>query len=223
MAAVAVALVAAAPLAVGPAGAADTDVQLWSALKWDQRWSERWSTGFKGELRLGDDVTTFELFQVEPSLRYHFGDRLSLGLVYQFNEKPPDDGDEHVVMQEANYAHRRSGFDLSHTAKVAERVITNVPGVVPQLRYVFGARYPLNARFYLAASEEVRVNLRNAGTGPVPGFEQNRLYGGVGVHVDELVRTEIGYLWRYERERAGAAKSDNVIYLQVVLSGADRR
>ncbi len=81
----------------------------------------------------------------------------------------------------------------------------------------------MGPRFYLSAFDEVRVNLRDAGTGPVPGFEQNRLYGGIGLRLDALVRTEIGYLWRYERERDGAAKSDNVVYLQILLSDGWRR
>jgi Protein of unknown function (DUF2490) len=212
-----------AGLPTRPALAVDPDVQLWTVMKWEHRWSERWSSAMKGELRVADDITTFSEFQAEPSVRYHLDDRLSLGLTYQFTEKAPGEGDEHDVMQEATFTHAMGPVALSHTGKVVERVISDVPGVVPQLRYVLGATYPLDARFYLAASEEVRVNLRNARTGPVAGFEQNRVSGGIGVHLDEMVRTEIGYLWRYERARNGAARSDNVILLQIVLSDGWRR
>lgn len=217
------ALLLAAALPAGPAAAVDSDVQLWSVMRWDHRWNERWSSAMKGELRVADDITTFSEFQVEPSVRYHLDHRLSLGLTYQFTEKAPGKGDEHDVMQEASFAHALGPVGLSHTGKVVERIISDVPGVVPQLRYVLGATYPLDERFYLAVSEEVRVNLRNAGTGPVAGFEQNRLSGGIGVHLDQMVRSEIGYLWRYERERNGGARSDNVILLQIVLSDGWRR
>ncbi len=211
-------VLAAALLAAGQADAVDSDVQLWSAVKWDHRWSEHWSSGMKGEIRVADDVTSFSVFQVEPSIRYHIDTRWALGLSYEFTQKAPGDGVEHDVMQEAVFAHRLGGIEFSHTGKMVERIITDVPGVMPQLRYVAGARYPLGARLYLSAFDEVRVNLRNPGTGPVPGFEQNRLYGGIGAHLDALVRAEIGYLWRYERERQDAAESDNVVYLQIVLS-----
>ena len=48
------------------------------------------------------------------------------------------------------------------------------------------------------------------------GFEQNRLYFGVG-HRLGLAKVELGYLWRYERNRNGLDASDHVIRVQLLF------
>jgi hypothetical protein len=81
------------------------------------------------------------------------------------------------------------------------------------VRYLIHTPPPLSTLFYFALSEAFRFNLLDKGTGPVSGFEQNRLYAGFGVHASKYLRVELGYLWRYELERTPPNKSDHVIRL----------
>ena len=47
--------------------------------------------------------------------------------------------------------------------------------------------------------------------------EQNRLYFGYGWHVGKYWKIEIGYMWRYQRQRNGPNTSDNILRLQFLL------
>lgn len=51
-----------------------------------------------------------------------------------------------------------------------------------RLRYLLHVTHPLGdtGKYYFAAQEAVRFNAASADTGPVDGFEQSRLYFGVG-------------------------------------------
>ena len=91
-------------------------------------------------------------------------------------------------------------------------------GVIPQLRYLIHAKVPLDRTFYLSFSEVVRYNLTDKGEGPVAGFEQNRVYAGIGFNAGKRARIGFGYLWRYQREPVGPDKSDHVLRLQFLLT-----
>jgi hypothetical protein len=60
-------------------------------------------------------------------------------------------------------------------------------------------------------------NLDDKGKGPVSGFEQLRLYAGIGRNFNEHVQVEFGYLWRYEEKRVRESLSDHALHLQVVI------
>lgn len=204
------------------ARAADSDVQVWNAFKAEQRWSARWSTSLDGQLRLQDNVSQFSALVLDAAAFHHAGDRFKLGAGFQYTVAPPGRTDEQAPWQSVSYAHQLFGASASTTLRLDERLRDDVDGVLPRLRLGSRLTYPLDGKWYLAASEEVRFNLRDTGAGPVSGFEQNRLYGGVGRRIDDFARIEIGYLWRYERERDKPGRSDNVVQLQIVI-GSGRR
>jgi len=91
-----------------------------------------------------------------------------------------------------------------------------------RLHCLIDVKHPLNDQLCLSASEEARFNLENKGSGPVAGFEQSRAYLGLGRHTDEAVRLELGFLWRYERERQGPDKSDQIIRFRLIVDTGRR-
>jgi hypothetical protein len=52
----------------------------------------------------------------------------------------------------------------------------------------------------------------------VHGFEQNRLQGGIGVHLGGHVRVEAGYTWRFQDERRKTNRSDHIIGLNLFFT-----
>lgn len=54
-------------------------------------------------------------------------------------------------------------------------------------------------------------------TGPVDGFEQSRLYFGVGRKMTKKLKVEVGYLWNYQCEREGPNLSNHVLRLQFLI------
>lgn len=76
---------------------------------------------------------------------------------------------------------------------------------------------------YLTGFGAVRFNLDDKRTGSVSGFEQSRIYAGLGRHFGKHVQFEAGYLWRYEEGRAGGNLSDRAIHFQLVVNSKAKR
>ena len=66
---------------------------------------------------------------------------------------------------------------------------------------------------YATGFGAIRFNLVEKGTGPVAGFEQARVYAGLGFHIGGVTRIEIGYLYKYEIMRDAPEMSDSVLHL----------
>jgi hypothetical protein len=197
--------------------AADRDVAQWSLINLTHRFNDDWGAAAQAEIRFDDHISRKDELVLKPAVFYYFSDDLSVALGYKHIRKWNEE-DEHDIWQEVYYRHKTSDLALTHQVRLEERFINGISGVIPRVRYLLAASYPLNANLYLAASEAVRVNLVDKDTGPVKGFEQNRLYGGLGFHVTPLVRLEFGYLWRYERERTGPNASDSVVRFQILIN-----
>lgn len=209
-------------LGAGPAAAAEQDAQAWAALQLDTTLTERWDATLSGELQTRDNVSAFQSLILDGGAFYRASPRVKLGLGYQYTVAEPGKSDEQAPWQSLEYTHGFRDLTLGYKLRLDERIRDDTDGVLPRLRLGLRVTYPLGEAWYAAASEEIRFNLRDPGTGPVGGFEQNRVYAGLGRKIDERARVEFGYLWRFERERGKPDRSDNVLFLQFVIS-ADMR
>jgi hypothetical protein len=86
---------------------------------------------------------------------------------------------------------------LKLTSRLEERTVNIGPGVSYRARQQAILIDPLDPDWSLVATEEYFVNLNTVSWGPVAGFDQNRLFVGVGYQMDSRWRTEFGYLNNY--------------------------
>jgi len=84
------------------------------------------------------------------------------------------------------------GFKLS--TRLEERTVNNAGGLALRARQLVQWTYPLNDLWYLIAAEEVFFNLNTVSWGPVTGYDQNRVFAGIGYRFNGTTRAEIGYL-----------------------------
>ncbi|MEY2697693.1 MAG: hypothetical protein RL333_1831 [Pseudomonadota bacterium] len=99
--------------------------------------------------------------------------------------------------QQYNYEHFTpyGGFKLS--SRLEERTVNNAGGLALRARQLVQWTYPLNALWYLIAAEELFFNLNTVAWGPVAGYDQNRVFAGIGYRFNPTTRAEIGYLNNY--------------------------
>jgi hypothetical protein len=57
--------------------------------------------------------------------------------------------------------------------------------------------HPLNKEWSLVGSNELFINANTVDWGPVAGFDQNRVFVGVGYKIDSSLRAEVGYMNQY--------------------------
>ncbi len=201
-----------------PAKAADQNLAQWTVAFVNHDFNDRWATSMQAEIRFADDSGLDE-FISKPAGYFKITKRLHLGVGYKHILRGSG-ADENDAWQEVYYTHPLGRFRLTHQVRLEERFVNGIRGTIPRLRYLIEMKYPLDASKYLVASEAARFNLVDKHEGPVEGFEQNRLFVGMGFHFGEFTRIEAGYLWRYERKRGGTDKSDHVIRLLFLFTTA---
>lgn len=202
-----------------PAGAAEQDLQLWFPVQVIHPITEKWALSMQVELRLQDDITEFSEFIVKPGLHYHLTPSWAFSAGYKYIHKRANKPDEQDPWQEVSYSKAFDKLVTGYQVRLEERLIDGANGILPRLRFLTHMSYPLSdGPWYLTGFAAVRFNLDDKGVGPVSGFEQSRIFGGLGRHIGRHVQFEFGYLWRYERKRVGSDLSDHAIHLQLVVN-----
>jgi hypothetical protein len=208
-------------LASGRAVAADDDLQFWFPVQVVHPFGDSWTVSMQAEVRLQDDISEFDELVLKPALNYHFNEHWALSLGYKYIDKY-DASNEHDIWQELHYNWACKKWSGGHQVRLEERIIDGIDGVLPRIRFLSHIAHPLgDSDWYGTGWGAVRFNLDDkvdsSGGGPVSGFEQVRLFAGLGKHLGENTKAEFGYLYRYERERTSPNKSDHVIHLQMVF------
>ena len=194
------------------------DFQQWSLIFVNHHLDERWSASMQIENRLRDDASEVDKQVYKPAGYYAFTDTLKLGVGYNYVRKK-DSADEQDTWQELFFNPAPLGnWDWAHQFRMEQRMGSGIDGVVHRARYLLHLTYPLgDGPWYLAGQEAVRFNLSSKDSGPVDGFEQSRLYFGVGRRVSHKLKIEVGYLWNYQRERHERNLSNHVLRLQFLV------
>lgn len=198
------------------AAAAETDLEQWSVAFANHNYDGDWSNSMQLETRLSDNKNGLKEVIFKPSGYYRFNPTAQLGFGYKYQVKP-NSPDEQDLWQEFHYQTPVGKYGINHQFRLEQRFIDNIDGIIPRVRYLIHANIPLGADRYVALSEAVRFNLTDKGEGPVSGFEQNRIYAGVGFRARKKLKIEVGYLWQYERARIGPNESNHVLRLQFLI------
>jgi hypothetical protein len=199
--------------------ASGDDLQLWTVVTVDQKIVDRLDGGIQTRVRLIDDVSLARDVLLRPFVSWQVSDRLDLDLGYDYLHSL-DDGflSEHRIWQMAEYRLPLERFDLSGMTRLDQRFVEDVNGVVVRLRFRARATYQLPSSMYLAASNEVFLNLNDRGEGPSQGLEQNRVRVGLGWTL-KRARVEAAYEWHIS---AGRGRSNQNLHVFAVEFSLDR-
>ena len=197
------------------------DLKQWTLFRLSDPIGEKWTFSFQYEIRFGEDISALDQWIVKPYASYKLGENFDLNFGYKYIYRP-DSFNEQDPWFEPVFLRHYGKMAVSHQVRFEARLLENVDGVLPRVRYHFHFAHPWgDSGRYFGGSGAVRFNLGDKGDGtPVEGFEQSRLYAGVGWHVGRMSKTrlEVGYLWRYERQRTEPNWSDHVIRLQILFN-----
>jgi hypothetical protein len=203
-----------------PGQTAEQDTQQWTTFSASfPQQDSKWSFSLWSQIRFNDDIGRFNWLLINPSAHYKLKDGWKVGFGYQYIVKNKSH-DEQMPWQEISLSTK---FDnrlvVGNRLRLEERMINDISGVIFRARYRVNASYPLGGSgYYLTGSEALWVNLNQQSSGPTSGFDQNRLFGGIGTHVGNHWRMEAGYQWRYKDNGGGESNSDHILMLQFFYS-----
>jgi hypothetical protein len=195
----------------------DEDLQLWSPIQIIHAITDDVSLSMQIEGRFQRDISKFSELVLKPAVNYHFNDVWGLSAGYKFIEKY-EGPNEQDPWQELIYTRHHGELVTKLQLRLEERLIGGIDGILPRVRLLGHLAHPIgDSPYYLTGWGAVRFNLDDKGEGPVSGFEQLRLYAGIGRSLNDHVQVEFGYLWRYEEKRVRESLTDHALHLQFVI------
>ena len=212
-------------LAATTAKALDYDTQLWSMNQINFILSDEFTLLNEVQPRFQDSVGRLGQLLIGSGLNYTLSDNLSIAGGYLWTPKYPrlksGYSDEHRIWQQVAYRQRVSdSAGILHRFRLENRFIEDQTGVNLRLRYFIAHETPLRTfgeyEVGIALSDEVFINVNS--TGPLPGFNLNRLFIGAFARRSSL-RAELGYMPEFVNGRSGREDSLNHnIYLLLTKS-----
>lgn len=205
------------------AKSADNDLQLWFPVQVVHPFDDEWTVSMQTEPRLKDDISEFSELVFKSGVHYHLDPSWVFSAGYKYSDKYKK-ANEQDPWQEITFNKTFDDLVTGYQVRLEERLIDDIDGILPRVRFLTHLSHPLgDSPYYLTGFGAVRFNLDDKGEGPVSGFEQSRIYAGLGRHFGDHIQFEVGYLWRYEEERTGDDRSDHAIHFRLVYNTKGKR
>lgn len=203
----AVLMIQASPLAsgIGHAQVVD-DAGVWYALfadgdVCDTPGPDNFKWWFDGHARFFDDAGGFGQSIVRPGIGYALSDHCTAWAGYGWIRTSPasrPDFDEHRIWQQLTGSTPLGPGTLGVRSRLEQRFLETGSDTGWRFRQLVSYRQPLahSERYSLVAWDECFIHLCDTDWGANAGFDQNRLFLGIGRTCDAAGRTriEIGYL-----------------------------
>lgn len=182
--------------------ATQNDLGLWTPIFFNAPIRGRWWGYFEANPRINENVSKFDQLLIRPALGYRFSRN---GYIYNgfcwasnYNLPKVSMGNEYRIFQQAVFKNELGKLTLNNRTRLEERLFDYINGCSVRARHYIRGAYPIGrTNWYLVGSEELFVNLNSLRTDLKAGFEQNRLYGGLGRNINKHTSVEIGYQWQY--------------------------
>ena len=172
--------------------------------------------------RSGDGTDAeFDTAILRPGLGYEIFKDTTLWAGYGWFETFPADGDrfeEHRLWQQLFWSKPLGTFAFSSRTRLEQRFVQGGDEAEWRFRQWIKLTYPLPHRTSLVLTEEVFVSLNSTDRGATAGFDQNRLFLGVGYDLDACTRLEVGYLNQYINRSSGSDSMNHILAFNVLLN-----
>jgi len=165
--------------------------------KIDQKWNIHNEVQYRNYNAIGD----LEQLLLRTGLGYTFNERknnLLLGYGYISSENYVGNTDEkvsvneHRIFQQFTSKQNVGRLSLNHRYRFEQRFVESDFKI--RFRYFLGLNIPLYHKesdkksYYISAYNEIFINTKSS------IFDRNRVYGGIGYHINKNMRLEAGYM-----------------------------
>ena len=216
---------------IGPSSqtGASQDWQTWGAVVASGVIGDQSSTlrfWLEGQGRFNDDSSRFNQGIVRTALGIAVAPRTTLWAGYAFiPNNPPGRGDtivEHRAWQQLTWSAATPllGFTLATRTRLEQRTVEGTDDTGWRFRQFAKLSRPIAASKWLYVSlwDEIFLNFNDTDWGANGGFDQNRLFGGIGINLSADAKAEIGYLHQLVRLDGREDQQNHILSLTVLLS-----
>ncbi len=157
------------------------------------------------QIRTYEPISNFNIFFLSTGASYSINKNLSAAFNYayqnwdkSFESNDVPNTNEHRIVETISLKNLVGKTSLSNRLRLENRFIDNNSSRETQhrLRYRFLANFPLNKKLFLNFYNELFYNLKGF------KFQQNRLYGALGIKATDNYSFQLGYMKHSFKTRA---------------------
>ena len=206
------------------------DEGIWTAvftqgnLGCSQECPKRWKYWFDGHARFQDDAGGFLTSIVRPGIGYQLTDSATIWAGYGWIRNSPIGGgpdfDENRIWQQLTWSTKLSPFNVGLRPRIEQRIVETGDDLGWRFRQFASARAPLNERLTFVVWDEVFIHLNDTDFGTRSGFNQNRIFVGLGWKWNSDTpksRVEVGYLNQHINSTSGQNRTNHLLGVNFFL------
>ena len=177
----------------------ESDFGNWLIYIGNKKLNQKWNLHNEVQYRNYNAIGDLEQLLLRTGLGYTFNENknnILLGYGYILSENYVGDNDdkvsvnEHRIFQQFTSKQNIGSVKLNHRYRFEQRFVES--DFKMRFRYFLGLNIPLNNNdknnYYFSAYNEIFLNTESA------IFDRNRVFGGIGYHLNKNIRFEIGYM-----------------------------
>jgi hypothetical protein len=179
---------------------------------------------FDGHARFFDDAGGFGQSILRPGLGYALSDAATVWAGYGWIRTSPlanPEFDEHRTWQQITWSKDFDRARLGLRSRLEQRFLETGADTGWRFRQLVSLRCPLScSRFSFVAWDEVFIHLNDTDWGATSGFDQNRLFLGLGFKCESSspYRVEVGYLNQFVDRNATDDLSNHIVAINFFWS-----
>lgn len=203
------------------------DVGQWSAFFTQDKFSSdsqlKW--WFDGHYRLFQDNDGFGQSIVRPGLGLDVGENSALWAGYGWINTSPimgDDTDEHRIWQQWTWSKAADPFKFAARTRFEQRLFESFDDTGLRLRQFFRGQKNLGScsKYTFVVWDELFLGLNDTDFGQRAGFDQNRIFVGLGFknHHSSRWRVEVGYMNQFVNRGGPDDLSNHILAVNIFRS-----
>jgi len=179
-----------------PTHAQNADSQLWTMLVLNKRYKSGLRLYGEIQPRLGTDYSRTSQLLIRSAVGYQISGNFSAWIGYGWTPSfSPEFNNEDRWFGQLLWEDKIGTYRMINRTRLEIRSISGVGEESIRLRHQTRLSKPLvdKSPWIGIFSNELFWNINNTALGPEGGFDQYRVFFGVGYNVNKTVRTELGY------------------------------
>jgi hypothetical protein len=182
----------------------------------------QWRWWFDGQARFSDASSGYGQSIVRPGVGYAITDRSTLWIGYGWIRTSPaheSDVEENRIWQQWTGSTTLANTSLSWRSRLEQRFVEGGSDVGWRYRQFFKVVHPIafGSRLQLVGYDELFFALNKTDWGAKSGFDQNRIFAGLGWQFDSTTTFEVGYLNQFVQREGAPNLANHILSLNALL------